>query len=409
MGRGRQFRLDGVGHEIYSGKAMSAKKIYWISLVGLVFCLSVTAQGAADCRGLLSPPPGKRGGLTPDQRFAAYFSELLEAGVLETEVLTAYLENLARGEIANPVTEEVALMNWEGEIHRDSFQEYVEGGGLTIGWQREWAKGKLAELERKRKKQRMTRKETWELALEDAFPEVRTIRLPGGRFRMGSPKGEEGRSDNENQVWTELSPFEVMDAPVTQGVWVAVAGWNPSLFQGENHCIHHRMVGGVSLCPDLPVENVSWQDVRVFLRLLNKALGIGEGGRKWGLPTEAQWEYAARGGTTGRYSFGDDPKDLKKYAVYRDRQTRPVRSKAPNPYGLYDVHGNVWEWTRDWYHENLTGGVDPLQTDPGTFPMARGGSWSWSNSAQELRSAYRLNGIPGMWSGIVGFRLVRKL
>ena len=207
---------------------------------------------------------------------------------------------------------------------------------------------------------------------------------------MGSPEGEGGREDNEKQVSVTLSPFAMMDAPVTQEMWMAVMGENPSRFVG----------------PERPVENVSWSAVQEFIRRLNMQLGL-KGEKGYRLPTEAQWEYAARAGTQTAYFTGDDPKGLEEYAVFYAKATAPVRSKNPNGYGLYDMSGNVWEWTEDWYHEELKGGDDPVQTKKSTNRVIRGGGWY--DYAQSLRSAYRDYGFPvGRSVSVVGFRVVRR-
>ena len=370
-------------------------------LPALWFGLSA-AVWAGDCRGLLSSP-------TPDQKFAAYFSELLEEGVLGTEELAAYLGHLEAGEIDNPVTEEVALSNWGAGVHRESLQEYVDGGVLTLEWQREWARGKLAELEGNRERRRVAREDTRVLPLEIALPGVRMIALAGGVFTMGSPWWERGRNKGEGRVEVELSPFEAMDIPVTEEMWVAVMGGEPSryfYFQKKQYRANPLVVGmgGTVACPNHPVKNVTWNDVQVFLDNLNRQLGVVAG--TYRLPTEAEWEYMARAGTTTAYWFGNDPKDLEKYAVYDDDHTRPVRLRPSNPWGFHDVHGNVWEWTRDWYRKKLPGGRDPWQSHPAEFRVIRGGSWN--TNAQYLRSANRGCGNPGH-SLNVGLRVVRTL
>lgn len=122
--------------------------------------------------------------------------------------------------------------------------------------------------------------------------------------------------------------YEMMDAPVTQSEWEELTGENPSRLKG----------------PDRPVESVSYHDVQKFIEKLNSK----NDGYKYRLPTEDEWEHACRAGTTTQYYYGDDPKKLSDYAWYwenSDKQTHPVRQKKPNAWGLYDMHGNVWEWT----------------------------------------------------------------
>jgi formylglycine-generating enzyme required for sulfatase activity len=162
-------------------------------------------------------------------------------------------------------------------------------------------------------------------------------------FQMGSNNGE----PNEKPVhMVRISrPFYLGKYEVTQAQWEAVMGNNPSQFKGD---------------PNSPVENVSWDDVQEFIKRL-KRLNTRESGVKYRLPREAEWEYAAQAGTTTAYSFGNDPSQLGEYAWYGENangETHPVGQKKPNPWGLYDMHGNVWEWVQDWY------GVGPTYRHP---------------------------------------------
>lgn len=204
---------------------------------------------------------------------------------------------------------------------------------------------------------------------------------------MGSEKG----SDDEKPVHAvRVPPFYVGRTEVTQAQWRAVMGSLPDVgFPGD----------------DRPVERVSWQEAKVFCRRLSEVTGY-----QFRLPTEAEWEYAARGGTTTEYSFGDDPDELGRYAWFNqnsDNQTHPVAKKLPNPFGLFDVHGNVWEWCEDPWHSNYEGApADGSAWNSGgddTFRVLRGGSWSCDLS---LRSATRLNVSPVYRSDDNGFRVV---
>ena len=154
--------------------------------------------------------------------------------------------------------------------------------------------------------------------------------IPAGTFMMGS---EKGYADEKPQHRVTISrPFYLGKYEVTQAQWEAVMGNNPSRFDGRNN----------------PVEQVSWEDVRVFIARLN----AHEGHTRYRLPTEAEWEYAARAGSTSAYSFGDDAARLGQYAWYGDnsgKTTHPVGQKLPNAWGLHDMHGNVWEWVQGWY------------------------------------------------------------
>ena len=154
------------------------------------------------------------------------------------------------------------------------------------------------------------------------------VYIPAGRFTMGSPMNETGRCDNEEQREVVIDqPFWMMDAPVTRSLYHEVMGRE---FDGQN--------------PDHPMVKISWYDSIEFCRKLSKQTG-----HEFTLPTEAQWEYACRAGTTTAYSFGNDPKMLADYGWYYGNCTslQPVKQKKPNPWGLYDMHGLVWEWCLD--------------------------------------------------------------
>src|SRR5712691_1367091 len=170
------------------------------------------------------------------------------------------------------------------------------------------------------------------------------VLIPAGEFMMSSNSG----NSNEKPVHQVRisTPFYLGQYEVTQGQWQTVRGQNPSRLKGDAM---------------LPVESVSWEEVQEFLRRLNAR----EGGPKYRLPTEAEWEYAARAGTTTAYSFGDSERQLGEYAWYFDNagnKTHPVGQKKPNAWDLYDMQGNVWEWVQDWYMEGTY--TSAAVTDP---------------------------------------------
>ena len=210
-----------------------------------------------------------------------------------------------------------------------------------------------------------------------------------GTFLMGSPESEEDRSDDETQHEVTLTQgYYLQTTEVTQGQWQAVMGNNPSHFKncGEN----------------CPVENISWEDVQAFIQKLNQQ----ERDYQYRLPTEAEWEYAARASTTTPFSFGNTLSTDQ--ANYDSNRTTQVKSFPPNAWGLYDMHGNVWEWCQDWYGDYPSDSVtDPQGPPSGDHRVLRGGSWV--SSARLCRSAVRLWGTPGDRHYRFGFRLVAPL
>ena len=255
------------------------------------------------------------------------------------------------------------------------------------------------------------------------------IRAAGKSFMMGSPSDEDNRNRNENgkdgkQVEvTFTKDFEIMTTEITQKMWFDVMDNNPSYFNKEKYCrgdyISQQTANAVvGICPSHPVERVSWNKVQVFIKKLNDPLAGCQGTANdpagcYRLPTEAEWEFAARAESTTAYYFGDDASLLEDHAWYRDNsnaQTHPVGKLASNDYGLFDMSGNVWEWTQDSWQNFLVGGEDPLHTSSGSKRVIRGGSWG--NFAKYLRSAFRY-GDYGDYAdhggNNVGLRLVRTL
>ena len=246
--------------------------------------------------------------------------------------------------------------------------------------------------------------------------------IEGGSFTMGSPEGEARRDKDEQQKEHVIisKTFEIMTTEVTQLQWFEVMGTKPSYFKTSDYCDDYDAIN--KLCPNHPVERVSWDEVQEFIKKLNDSLGLygchGTPRDKSGcyrLPTEAEWEFAARGGTVTAYSFGDDDSLLDDYAWYHKTskgQTHPVGKLIKNPNGLFDMHGNVWEWVQDRYTSNPERHStwhldDPLHTSSGSSRVIRGGSWYYF--ARYLRSADRGYGSPGSGVSNVGFRLVRTL
>jgi formylglycine-generating enzyme required for sulfatase activity len=217
-------------------------------------------------------------------------------------------------------------------------------------------------------------------------------RIPAGTFQMGSPDSEVGRSTDEGPVHevTISKPFFMGQLLVTQAQYQQVMGDNPSV----------TAKGG-----DFPVENVRWEQAVAFCAKLSE-----KAGKTVRLPTEAEFEYATRAGTTTRYFYGADAYDMTQLGAYSwtvqdcKNDLQPVGRKQPNPWGLYDMYGMVWQWCSDWYADSYPAGkqTDPTGPQTGTERVLRGGSWlvgphtDWDKQGRMLpRSAVR--GVTGTW------------
>jgi formylglycine-generating enzyme required for sulfatase activity len=216
--------------------------------------------------------------------------------------------------------------------------------------------------------------------------------IPAGKFLMGSPKTEADRKDSEGpqrQV-TISKPFYMGVTEVTQLQYGRIVGRNPSKFKG----------------PELPVERVSWNAASLYCAGITRLTGRGVR-----LPSEAQWEYACRAGSKTRFCFGDAEKDFAAHGWSKTNsgaKTHPVGRKKPNAFGLYDMHGNVWEWCRDWYDEKFYAAakdVDPEQTKGSKYRVLRGGSWSSNLSKSRAASRYKFS-PDNSFVHRIGFRVV---
>jgi formylglycine-generating enzyme required for sulfatase activity len=232
--------------------------------------------------------------------------------------------------------------------------------------------------------------------------------IPAGTFTMGSPSSESGRSDDETQHSVTLTKgYWLMEHEVTQGEWQAVMGSNPSKF--------------TACGPKCPVEQVSWGDAVAFAKKASARDGV-----TYKLPTEAQWEYAARGGqATGQqtlYSGSNEATSVGWIDANSGKTTHAVCGKVRNGYGLCDMTGNVQEWISDWYREYGGSATDPTGAFYGVDRVFEGGAWhysgssasdrvlrggSWDNSAQYARVAVRNGVVPASRYGNLGFRLSR--
>ena len=223
--------------------------------------------------------------------------------------------------------------------------------------------------------------------------ELTMVLIPKGKFLMGSPDDEANREDDEMQHKVTISkPFYMGKFEVTQEQWGLLMDTNPSEFIGKK----------------IPVTNVTWDECQDFIKKLNKKTKS-----KFRLPTEAEWEYSCRAGTTTAYSFGDliNPSNANYRDPEKDEDSEPLpvgRYNKSNAFGLCDMHGNVLEWCNDWYGDySEDDAIDPQGPSEGDYRVFRGGSCFENPS--ELRSAYRVNGVPSDRHEALGFRLAMTI
>jgi len=226
---------------------------------------------------------------------------------------------------------------------------------------------------------------------------VEFIRIPSGTFFMGAQDSEEGSSKEIPRHTVRISKsFYMGKYEVTQKQWLDVMGIDhPSNFTS----------------PDRPVDEVSWNDAQTFVHKLNAIEKV----HSYRLPTEAEWEYAARAGSETAFSFGDNTENnpLQKYAWYElnsDKQSHPVGTLQPNTWGLYDMHGNITEWVQDLYDKNyysVSPENDPQGPGTGKKQVVRGGSWI--HQAYSCRSAYRGYFSADYTDSEFGFRIVKEI
>lgn len=215
------------------------------------------------------------------------------------------------------------------------------------------------------------------------------VAVEGGEFLMGAgPDDAEELNNKRSQTHVRVDGFQISRYPLTQAQWAAVTGSNPSYFNGCDNC---------------PVETVSWNDVQEFIHALNLQTS-----RTYRLPTEAEWEYAARGGNLSKgstYAGSNELNEVGWYHANSGDKTHPVGQMQPNELGLYDMTGNVYEWCLDWYGEYpFTAQTNPQGPGEGTYRLLRGGSWG--SDAKLCRVWDRRSTHPGKRSAYSGFRLV---
>ena len=215
------------------------------------------------------------------------------------------------------------------------------------------------------------------------------VYVSGGTFIMGatSEQGSDAFDDEKPTHSVTLSSYYICKYEVTQALWRAVMGSNSSKFKGDN----------------LPVENVSWNDCQTFIKRLNSYTG-----RNFRLPTEAEWEFAARGGNYSRhykYSGSNYIGDVAWYTDNSGSRTHPVGTKQANELGLYDMSGNVWEWCSDWYGSYSSySQTDPTGPNSGSYRMGHGGGWP--DGTRICRTSNRSYDTPDGSSNSLGLRLV---
>ncbi|MGM9795318.1 MAG: formylglycine-generating enzyme family protein [Candidatus Aphodosoma sp.] len=219
------------------------------------------------------------------------------------------------------------------------------------------------------------------------------VYVEGGTFTMGATTEHTTEADSDERPTHKvtLSDYYIGETEVTQALWNAVMGTNPSYFAGNNN----------------PVEQVSYTDCIEFINKLNEMFSGQLNGMKFALPTEAQWEFAARGGNKSRgykYSGSSFIGDVAWDGNNSDSKTHPVAQKKPNELGLYDMSGNVWEWCRDWYGSySSSPQINPMGPTSGSYRVFRGGSWYFN--ASSCRVSYRGSGYPSYRYNYLGFRL----
>ena len=270
----------------------------------------------------------------------------------------------------------------------------VEDGHVYLLKQLDWRRNVLFKISMERANTRPAAPAPKEITVDlGGGLKLEVVLIPAGEFLMGSPDPDKDAQTQEKpQHRVRITkPFYLGKYPVTQEQWEAVMGGNPSHFKG----------------PMSPVEMVSWDDCQKFLNKLSAKSGNHR--RKFRLPTEAQWEYACRAGSATCYYFGDGESALGEYAWHNansDSRTHPVGEKKPNAWGLYDMHGNVWQWCEDWFDDNFYKGTpvdDPAGPSAGSDRVSRGGSWSYT--AKFCRSASRNgNGLDNCNNNL-GFRV----
>ena len=342
-----------------------------------------TYQLEDDLEALVSSLGGR---FVPLEQENARLREKLEDARKEIQRLTAKKGPVKQAAL-NTLREE--LTEWKAKYQALQNKSLVESRDLVA--QIEMKDAQIDELKHHlatqaktpRKKKRASAKGPANTLMDDYG--IKFVLIEPGTFIMGDERLDLSKPAHKVEL---TQPFYLGKYPVTQSEWDAITGANPSTIKGVQN----------------PVESVSWKQVQAFLKKLNN------GAAQYRLPTEAQWEYACRAGTSTLYSFGDDKADLDAYGWFSSnagKESHPVGQKKPNPWGLYDMHGNVWEWVHDVYAPYEEGtAIDPAGPRSGLAHAFRGGSYY--NFALHLQSAFR-GGSPDHPNPHLGFRLLREV
>ena len=422
--------------------------IVFVLISALIGALPASAAlaSASPCSDIFETSPEEVGPpsaeISDTENLIAYLKKLSEEQIIKSPEISRFRDALLEGKLVNPIFEEGTATKTASMIHAKNLQSLLEEGTLDLTKLLAWSEAALQENARVRVRREETRVKT----AEEIFRPIAFLKVSDGTFIV--------RTGKEKASVVLTHSFEIMSSSITQNQWAQIMGTNPSHFVDGPDSITRSIQGkSIRMRPDHPVESATWWSMIVFANRLSEKQGLkpaydisqvnfksetsaeegtlesediranpiinapdgniylAEGYR---LPTEAEREWATRGGTDTRYSFGSNTQTADEFAWHEensDKQTHEVATLKPNAYGLFDMHGNVWEWVQDWYDEKPSTGVDPK--GPNEFTVIRpkralrGGSWS--SSARSLSSSRR-NGIdPATQNADIGARLVRTV
>ncbi|OGQ15378.1 MAG: hypothetical protein A3B70_03210 [Deltaproteobacteria bacterium RIFCSPHIGHO2_02_FULL_40_11] len=369
-------------------------KLFYLIFIFNIFVFS-TNIFSNSCETLLAEghPEAQSAEGSPTVSLITYLSRLLDERLIGDDHLVRFSVGLERGEVVNPILEEDAAANYSLLVQRGGLEHLIQSDKLNQEMLLRWTQEKLSERGMVRQQRNVIHKDT-----EISAHPMNFVPIQAGTFMMG----EVGK---KKEVAIK-DPYEMSVFSITQWQWAMIMGENPSHFSDGSESIEIEIRGRqIRMQPNHPVERVRWGDTQKFIKKLNELSKLDDAfiykvisdhlkGRKYRLPKEAEWERAVRAGTDTEYSFGEGQALLGKYAWFDENSnhvTHAVGLKRPNPWGLYDMHGNVWEWC---FENTVAAGH-----------ILRGGSWHHFGSG--LRSAYCEYGEARYHSSDVGFRIVR--